>query len=77
MRRRAALGGIVLILAVGIGGYFAVSHVLQEHAPLCRVCGRSVHPGQMFVLQLEDGEREPTRVHFDQVLYRNNSTAPG
>ncbi|GBC77622.1 hypothetical protein HRbin08_01101 [bacterium HR08] len=60
MRRRAALGSLVLILAVGIGGYFAVSHVLQERAPLCRVCGRSVHPGQMFVLHLDDGERERT-----------------
>jgi hypothetical protein len=54
------MSSLMLILALGIGGYVVVSRVLRERAAVCQVCSRPIHQGQMFVLQMSDGERERT-----------------
>ena len=58
--RRATASSLLLILALGIGGYVVVSRALRERAARCQVCSRPIHRGQMFVLQMSDGERERT-----------------
>jgi hypothetical protein len=60
MRRRVVFGGVGLILAIGIGGYWAISRAVWERAPLCSVCRRLIHPGHEFVLRLSTGEHERT-----------------
>lgn len=57
--RRATVSGLLVILALGIGGY-VVSRAIRERAVVCQVCARPIHRGQMFVLRTSDGRRERT-----------------
>ncbi len=56
--RRATISSLLVIFALGIGGYVVVSRALRERAARCQVCARPIHRGQMFVLHMSDGKRE-------------------
>jgi hypothetical protein len=55
---KAPVIGLLMVIAIGVGGYLAVSRVLQSKPELCNVCRRQIHPGHEYVVRLAGGKSE-------------------
>jgi hypothetical protein len=55
---KAPVIGLLLVIAVGVGGYLTISSVLKSEPDLCHVCRRQIHPGHEYVVRLAGGKSE-------------------
>jgi nitrous oxide reductase accessory protein NosL len=61
-----------ILIGLGAVGYWGVSTALRQEPKLCQVCARPIHPGQDFMVELNDGSFEHTccprcGIHFQMI----------